>query len=99
VSTITVRPIGDHQYGVQVREGDLTTSHRVTVPQDMLDEWGMLEAGADDDEGTVEERIVRESFAFLLEREPATSILDEFSLSVIPRYFPEYSEELARRLS
>ena len=64
MSTITVRPIGDHQYGVQVREGDLTTSHRVTVPRDMLDEWGMPDAGADDDEGIVEERIVRESVSY-----------------------------------
>lgn len=94
MSTITVRPIGNHQYGVQVTEGDLTTSHTVTVPEELLDEWGMLDAVAED-----EERVVRESIEFLLEREPATSILDDFSLSVIPRYFPEYSEELARRLS
>lgn len=86
--------MGNHQFGVQVTEGDVTTSHKVTVPDELLDEWGMLEPGAQD-----EERIVRESIEFLLEREPATSILGEFSLSVIPRYFPEYSEELVRRLS
>jgi hypothetical protein len=34
-----------------------------------------------------------------LERERATSILDQFSLSDISRYFPEYPSELARRLS
>jgi hypothetical protein len=44
------------------------------------------------------EAVVRESFAFLLEREPNTSILGEFSLDVISRYFPEYSQELPRRL-
>ena len=86
--------MGDHEYGVQVTEGDLTTSHRVTVPDDLLDDWGMVDPGAEE-----EERVVRESFEFLLEREPATSIMDDFSLSVIPRYFPEYSEELPRRLS
>ena len=86
--------MGNHQYGVQVTEGDVTTSHRVTVPEDLLDEWGMIDPPAEE-----EERLVRESFEFLLEREPPTSILDEFSLSVIPRYFPEYSEELSRRLS
>jgi hypothetical protein len=42
--------------------------------------------------------VVRESFAFLLEREPATSILPEFSLPAIARYFPEYPAELPRRL-
>jgi hypothetical protein len=45
------------------------------------------------------ERVVRESFRFLLEREPATSILRQFSLSDISRYFPEYPSELERRLS
>jgi hypothetical protein len=44
------------------------------------------------------ERVVRESFAFLLEREPPSSILPEFSLDVIGRYFPEYEDELSRRL-
>ncbi len=48
--------------------------------------------GDDDLEG-----VVRESFAFLLEREPPSSILPEFSLDVIGRYFPEYDEELERR--
>ena len=41
---------------------------------------------------------MRESFVFLLEREPASSIMSEFSLDVISRYFPEYVEELPERL-
>lgn len=44
------------------------------------------------------EGVVRESFEFLLEREPASSIMSEFSLDVIPAYFPEYREELPKRL-
>jgi hypothetical protein len=43
--------------------------------------------------------IVRHSMEFLLEREPPTSILSEFSLDVIPRYFGDYRAELRRRLS
>jgi hypothetical protein len=35
--------------------------------------------------------LVRRSFEFLLEREPNTSILREFSLSTIESYFPEYA--------
>ena len=42
--------------------------------------------------------LVRESFAFLLEREPPGSILPRFDLSVIPRYFPGYRAEIKRRL-
>ncbi len=40
----------------------------------------------------------RASFEFLLEREPATSILREFSLDVISRYFPGYPAEIRARL-
>jgi hypothetical protein len=36
------------------------------------------------------EDLVRRSFAFLLEREPRTSILREFDLPLIGSYFPEY---------
>jgi len=43
--------------------------------------------------------LVRESFVFLLEREPASSILQRFDLPVIQRYFPEYSEAMRRRFS
>jgi hypothetical protein len=44
------------------------------------------------------EELVRVSFEFLLEREPATSILREFSLDVISRYFPGYPAEISARL-
>ncbi|MGH2693033.1 MAG: hypothetical protein ACRDHM_11125 [Actinomycetota bacterium] len=57
----------------------------------MLDELDLGEVEAED--------VVRESFLFLLEREPATSILPEFSLDEIGRYFPEYFQELPKRLS
>ena len=63
---------------------DGTSRHRVTVPARLA---------VDNPE-----RVVRASFEFLLEREPASSILPEFSLEVIGRYFPEYEQELARRL-
>jgi len=64
---------------------DGTSKHRVTVPARFGDEDL--------------ERVVRASFEFLLEREPASSILGEFSLDVIARYFPEYEDELPRRLA
>ncbi len=38
--------------------------------------------------------LVRKSFEFLLAREPNTSILRSFDLSVIGRYFPEYEREI-----
>ncbi len=90
MSDITVTAMGPGEFGVQVREGDTTTSHRVTVPDELLDDLAMPDLD--------QERLVEESFAFLLEREPATSILADFSLTTISRYFPEYHDELRSRL-
>lgn len=44
------------------------------------------------------ERLVEQSFRFLLEREPQEAILKKFDLTIISRYFPEYAGEIARRL-
>lgn len=43
--------------------------------------------------------LVRESFLFLLDREPPGSILPRFELPVIARYFPEYDGDIRRRLT
>ena len=91
MTEIDVQAVGPGHFGVQVREGDVTTTHRVTVPERLFLDLRLPEV----DPATV----VRESFAFLLEREPATSILRQFSLPDIGRYFPEYADELRRRLS
>ena len=87
---VTVSPQGEGSFRVEIRGLGLVTSHRVNVPKGMADELGWA--------GTAEAELVRESFAFLLEREPPTSILRNFSLDVIGRYFPEYPTEIRRRL-
>ncbi|HET7520901.1 MAG TPA: hypothetical protein VFK61_05095 [Candidatus Limnocylindria bacterium] len=43
------------------------------------------------------DRLVEESFRFLLEREPRESILRHFELSVISQYFPEWREAMQGR--
>lgn len=91
MAQITVSPLAPRQFLVEVREGEGETEHRVTVPDRVGEEVELRDADR--------ERAVRESFDFLLEREPASSILSEFSLNDISRYFPEYPGELARRLS
>ena len=88
---ILVTPVGDGEFGVEVVEGENRTGHRVRVPPAMVDDLGLGET----DPAT----IVRESFAFLLEREPATSILGDFELDRIADYFPEYYDELRTRLA
>jgi hypothetical protein len=88
---VHVLPMAPGQFSVEVREGDTTTHHAVTVSEHLLDDLGLPRAEP--------HRVVEESCAFLLEREPATSIMSEFDLTVITTYFPEYVDELRRRLS
>jgi hypothetical protein len=90
VSDISITALEEGAFGVEVVEGQRNTHHRVTVPPSLLEDLGL--------QGVEPQDVVRESFEFLLEREPPTSILNEFSLDVIGRYFPEYSDELPRRL-
>lgn len=66
------------------------TEHSVTVSEDDLQRWGRGKA-----KEAVED-LVRRSFDFLLEREPPSSILRTFDLSVIERYFPEYGRIINR---
>jgi hypothetical protein len=91
MAEIEISRLDGRDFRVHVRDGERETTHRVSVPERLVDE---LELRDDD-----LERVVAESFRFLLEREPASSILAEFSLDEISRYFPEYRSELARRLS
>jgi hypothetical protein len=80
---------GPATFDVEVRDGAITTSHTVTLPPDLPAALGW-ESGRD-----VE--LISEAFTFLLEREPATSILRRFSLDVIGDYFPEFPRAMARR--
>ena len=43
------------------------------------------------------EDLLKKSFEFLLEREAKESILREFDLMTIARYFPEYEEEIMKK--
>lgn len=81
---------GSHEYTVDIDDRGTTKRHTVHVPESLLTELGLTAAD--------EERLVRESFAFLLEREPAGAILRQFELDVISKYFPEYREQISSRL-
>ena len=73
-------------YEVQVREADRTRDYRVTLGWSDYDLWS---------HGRVPpERVVRAAFEFLLEREPASSIMPKFDCSVIRRYFPDVDRVL-----
>jgi hypothetical protein len=91
MTDIAITPMEPGWYGVQVREGYDTTSHRVRVPEDFALDAGL---GPVDDEV-----VVRESIGFLLEKEPATAIRQEFALDEIARTFDDYFDELRSRVA
>ncbi len=67
---------------VEVGNGASATRHTVQVRRGDMDRWAR---------GRSAEELVRGSFEFLLDREPKESILRQFELSVIQRYFPEFT--------
>ena len=73
--TIRATRDSDGAFDVEVRDGAITTSHTVTVPPHLPRALGW--------QNERDEQLVRASFEFLLQREPATSILRRFSLEVI----------------
>jgi len=75
---------------VEVEARGESSRHSVTVSAAELARWG-----GGEDKAAVED-LVRRSFDFLLEREPPSSILRRFDLSVIQRYFPEYDQRMSR---
>jgi hypothetical protein len=91
MTSVQVTPMEPDTYGVLVEEGDTRTSHRVRVPAALLEDLAMTDV-----DPLV---IVEESFGFLLDREPATSILESFSLDDVPKHFPDFYDELRARLS
>ena len=44
------------------------------------------------------EKVVEKSFEFLLEKEPKEKILQEFDITEISHYYPEFVKELEKRL-
>ena len=88
MAKVSIKELDATRFEVTV-EGSSVTTHAVTVAAEDAARLGG---------GMPIERLVRRSFDFLLEREPNTSILRSFDLSVISRYFPEY-ERVMRAMS
>lgn len=75
-------------FSVRVLEGDSDTRHEVTLSEHDYTRLGTGYATPDE--------FVHACFAFLLAREPKEQILAEFDVSVIPRYFPEFENQIRR---
>jgi hypothetical protein len=90
-SEVHVLPAQPGRFEVQCTTERATTSHVVSVPERVLDDIGLPRLDP--------LHLVEESFTFLLEREPNTSIMRTFDLEDIGRFFPEYVEEMRARLA
>lgn len=87
-TSIHVRTIGRDEpmrFEVAVQDFSGEMLYQVTMSHADLDRLG--------GEHPVPEECVRAAFLFLLGREPKESILRRFDVSVIERYFPEFSHE------
>ncbi|HET6964270.1 MAG TPA: hypothetical protein VFH58_05820 [Acidimicrobiales bacterium] len=91
MSRIVVTPLEPNRFGVEVTEGEVTTSHKVSVPEEFVDDLNLRDV----DLGTV----VEESFAFLLDREPASAIQGDFPIDQIATRHIDYYDELRTRLN
>lgn len=89
-STIDVAQSAPGRFTVTVKESRGQSSHLVSLTNDY---YQKLTGGA-----IPKEELVKMSFQFLLAHEPKESILREFDLPVIGRYFPQYEAEIKKRL-
>ena len=91
---IDIRRIGEEdplEFEVVVREGGSETIHRVSMARETHQR---LTAGKH-----TPERCLNAAFRFLLDHEPKESILKQFDVRIIGRYFPEFERELPRYLA
>lgn len=84
----TVSTDGPLRFSVAVRENDGETQHEVSMSSGAFE---MLSAGK-----YPPEKVIEAAFRFLLDREPKESILGEFDVTVISRYFPDFVKQLSR---
>lgn len=88
--TVSCAPTGGGWHCLVVVGDDASpTEHSVVVDRTTLDDLAP---------GATPEELVRESFVFLLEREPRESIMRAFELPMIARFFGDYSDEISHRL-
>jgi hypothetical protein len=89
MTEISIKESGPETYEVTV-DADSTSRHSVQLSRAY---YLQLTGGQ-----VSEQALIEQSFRFLLEREPNTSILHRFDLPVIGDYFPEYESVIRERL-
>ena len=85
--TISIKLVSNNKYEVTVKSKTLTT-HLVTLSDEVHKNLT--------NEKVTKEELLDFSFKFLLDREPNTSIMSSFELTVISRYFSEYEKSVEK---
>jgi len=83
---INVEKKSEHKFIVTVEERGTRTQHTVSLDDEY---YQRLTRGR-----ITKQELIRDSFEFLLEREPKQSILSKFNLKIINQYFPEFEEKI-----
>ena len=99
ISVVTLPPSEDNssswRYHVEITESDGSgseTTHQVTMRKDYY--MDLTEKGR-----IIPEEFIKKSFEFLLDRESRDSILQQFDISQINDYFPEYETQIKKALN
>ena len=85
--TISIQISSNNEYEVTVRSNTITT-HLVTLSDEVHKNLT--------NEKITKEELLDFSFKFLLDREPNTSIMSSFELTVISRYFSDYEKSVKK---
>ena len=88
-SKIEIEAESAERYRVTISDAASKTTHTVTVSAADLAKYAP---------NATTDALLRASFEFLLEREPKESILRQFALSDIEKYFPDYSTKIRARV-
>lgn len=83
MATISAHSDAQGRCKVQVEDGGRTYHYTVTIPAELAERLGESPAA-----------VAGATCAFLLDREPPTAIMREFTPDVVRSYFPEYDERL-----
>ncbi len=87
---IKVSKKDNNTFLVEVKVNGYKTTHNVYLDDDYYKRLTGERVGKED--------LIKKSFEFLLERESNRTILSEFDLKVIKRYFPEYENVIKGKI-
>ena len=86
---IEVKNKRGQEFLVTIKERDSETEHTVILDNEYYQNLT--------NKKITKEKLIKESFEFLLEREPKESILSKFNLKIIKNYFPVFEEKLRKQ--